>query len=192
MIEMSDPSIYSMAAEGNLQAQSELYKKHKEKIFSVAYFYTRNRQDAEEILQKTFIQAFKWVKKRNFESDSHFSSWLQRVSINTSINHLKQNRKKRAISMEDLSLETTRFSNPESFPEETMIRRQIIKKITLFLEKCSYRQRMIFVLKYYQHYTTFEIASLLDCSEGNVKSQLFHLMAKLRKSLGPLWRNHEL
>lgn len=189
---MTNPSIYSMAAEGNLQAQSELYAKHKDKIFSIAYFYTRNRQDAEEILQKTFIQAFKWIKKMDVENDRHFSLWLQRVSINTSINQLKRRGKKRAISMEDLSFETVQSSNPESFPEKITIHRQIIKKIDHFLEKCSYRQRMIFILKYYQHHTTSEIASLLGCSEGNIKSQLFHFMAKLRKSMGPLWRNHEL
>ena len=189
---MTDPSICSRAAEGNLQAQSDLYTKHKDKIFSIAYFYTRNRQDAEEILQKTFIQAFKWIKKRDFESDRHFSSWLQRVCVNTSINHLRRQGKKRAASMEDFSMETAQSSNPESYPEKIMLYRQIINRITRFLEKCSYRQRMIFVLKYYQHHTISEIDHLLECSEGNVKSQLSHLMTKLRKSLGPLWRNHEL
>ncbi len=189
---MTEPSIYSMAAKGNLQAQSELYAKNKNKIFSIAYFYTRNRQDAEEILQKTFIQAFKWIKKKNFESDQHFSSWLQRVCINTSINHLKRLGKKMAVSMEDFSVETAQSSNPESFPEKIMLHNQIINKITRFLEKCSYRQRMIFVLKYYQHHTISEIAHLLKCSEGNVKSQLSHFMVKLRKSLDPMWRNHEL
>jgi DNA-directed RNA polymerase specialized sigma24 family protein len=71
---MTDSTIYSMAAEGNLQAQSRLFTEHKNKIYSVAYFYTRNRQDAEEILQRTFIQAFKWIKKKDFESNRHFSS----------------------------------------------------------------------------------------------------------------------
>jgi len=189
---MTDPTIYSMAAKGNLQAQSELYTKHKDKIFSIAYFYTKNREDAEEILQTTFIQAFKWIRKKSFEGDTHFSSWLQRVCINTSINQLRRQGKKRSISMEDLSLERARTSNPDSLPENIALHRQIINKIDNFLDKCSSRQRMIFVLRYYQHNTTSEISHLLKCSEGNVKSQLFHLTAKLRKSMDPVWRNHEL
>ncbi len=189
---MTDPTIYSMAAKGNLQAQSELYTKHKDKIFSIAYFYTRNREDAEEILQMTFIQAFKWIRKKSFESDAHFSSWLQRVCINTSINQLRRSGRRRASSMEEFSSEFARSSNPESFPENITLHRQIINKINQFLEKCSSRQRMIFVLRYYQNHTTSEISHLLKCSEGNVKSQLSLLTAKLRKSMDPIWRNHEL
>lgn len=189
---MMDPTIYSKAAKGNLHAQSELYMKHKDKIFSIAYFYTRNREDAEEILQTTFIQAFKWIRKKSFESDAHFSSWLQRVCINTSINQLRRQGKRRASSMEDLSIETARASNPDSFPENITLHRQVINKIDRFLDKCSSRQRMIFVLRYYQHHTTSEISHLLKCSEGNVKSQLSHLVARLRKSMDPVWRNHEL
>ncbi len=94
--------------------------------------------------------------------------------------------------MEDLSIETVRASNPDSFPENLTLHRQIINKIDRFLEKCSSRQRMIFVLRYYQHHTTSEISHLLKCSEGNVKSQLSLLTAKLRKSMDPVWRNHEL
>ena len=184
---MPDDMNVILAKEGNRDAFRRLYEEHRERIFRTAYRYTHSQQDAEDIMQETFIKAFKRIHTFDFHVSPNFSSWLLSICINASIDQLRRRDRrmeKKHVSLSDLTRETA-SANPS--PEETAIRRRATDAIRESLRVPSPRQRVIFDMRYKQHLDVKNIAESLRCSESNVKTQLFRSLAKLRSTLEPNW-----
>ena len=173
-----------MAGQGDMSAMRRLYDINKQRILKLALNYSRNREDAEEIVQETFIKAFTAIKKNKLRREQSFPFWLNRIGINTSIDWVKKHGQ---IQWEDY--EPDRHSSDtvgsERTPEHEIIRRETVLKIERALQKLSSRQRVIFTMKHFQHFKIREIAESLGCSEGNVKQQLFRSVRRLRDYLAP-------
>jgi len=177
--------LVQLAKEGNHNAMKRLYEMNKERILNLGFRYSRNREDAEEILQETFTKAFIALGKNRLKENRSFSSWLYRIGINSSIDQVKKSAK---FQVEDLSIYQQRQADYHSSPspENEVIRAEISQKIDIVLEQVSAKQRMVFVLKHFQHLKIREIALKLNCSEGAVKKQLFRAIRALKKHLGPM------
>lgn len=159
-----------------------LFEQNRKRIFALAYQYTKNREDAEDILQETFIKTYNYLDKYKLENDSQFSSWIYRIGINCSIDYLRKKKNKK----EDFSDWDTRektIGSDHANPEHTVGLEQLREKITKLVEGLSPRQRMVFILKHYQQLSIKEIAECLDCSEGSVKKQLFRAVSAIRSPL---------
>src|SRR3984885_10984341 len=96
--EMSDEMLVSMAKSGDSNAFVELSKRHAGKVFQAAYRITRNRQDAEDALQDSFLKAFMHVK--DFQERSSFSTWLTRIAMNSALMMLRKKRRGFEISID--------------------------------------------------------------------------------------------
>ena len=90
---MDENALVQLAREGSQEAFRNLFDANKQKVFALAFRYSRNREDAEDILQETFIKAFHSLDKFNAHKGNSFSSWLFRISINSSIDLLRKNKK---------------------------------------------------------------------------------------------------
>jgi len=159
-----------------------LFEQNRKRIYALAYQYTKNKQDAEDILQETFIKTYNYLDKYKVENDSNFSSWIYRIGINCSIDYLRKKKNKK----EDFSdWETREKTLPSRHPnpEDTIGLEQLREKISHLVESLSPRQRMVFILKHYQQFSIKEIAEYLDCSEGSVKKQLFRAVSAIRSPL---------
>src|ERR1700723_3474032 len=97
--ELSDEMLAARAKSGNVDAFVELSKRHASRVFQTAYRVTRNRQDAEDVLQEAFLNAFTHMK--NFEGRSSFSTWLTRIAINSALMILRKKRNCSEISIDD-------------------------------------------------------------------------------------------
>src|ERR1700733_8992811 len=96
--ELSDEMLAARAKSGNVDAFVELSKRHTSRVFQTAYRVTRNRQDAEDVLQEAFLNAFTHMK--NFEGRSSFSTWLTRIAINSALMTLRRKRNCYEVSMD--------------------------------------------------------------------------------------------
>jgi RNA polymerase sigma-70 factor (ECF subfamily) len=165
-----------------------LFEENRQKIFSLAYQYVKNVEDAEDILQETFIKAYRFLHKFEPQNGMRFSPWLYRIGINCSIDYLRRNknRKLERSDPDDLDSLSSGSGSSGSDPEYTRDRSEIREKIDQTLNRLSGRQKMIFILKHYQELTTAEIAEYLDCSEGSVKRQLFRAVQVVKKHLKSL------
>jgi len=163
-----------------------LFEENRQKIFYLAYQYTKNVEDAEDILQETFIKAYHSLHKFNVQNNTNFSSWLYRIGINCSIDLLRRNKKKRETISGMDNLENISSNNKDMDPEHTRRIEEIREKVTYVLNKLTAKQRMIFILKHYQQLSINEIAEYLSCSEGSVKKQLFRAVSALKKPLKKL------
>ncbi len=178
-----------MAKDGNPDAFHKLYKEHGARIFRIAYRHTGSRSDAEDIMQETFIKAFKHIHAFRANPKNRFSSWLNTICINFTLDHLrKQKRTHRhdQVSLSDI-LQGIRSRNHS--PEDEAASKQMGRHINHALSALPPKQHLIFEMRYNQHMDIKDIAQTLRCSQSNVKTQISRALKKLRKTLEPIWRN---
>jgi RNA polymerase sigma-70 factor (ECF subfamily) len=176
-----------LAKEGDREAFRRLYEEHRERVFRTACRYTGSRQDAEDILQETFIKAFSRIRTFDFRISPRFSSWLAAICVNTALDDLR--RRGRRMGSQHISLADLRTEIPAdgSSPEAGAARRLAVEKIRMTLRILSPAQRAVFDMRFTEHLDIREIAAALGCSESSVKTQLARALAKLRKTLQPEW-----
>lgn len=180
---MNEIAAIKLAQEGNKEALKTLFVENKKKIFSLAYQYVKNAEDAEDILQETFIKAYRSLHRFNIQDGMSFSPWLYRIGINCSIDYLRRNKRKKEKISGVNNLDNISSNNKTSDPEESRGQKEIREKISQFLNKLSGQQRMVFILRHYQELSTKEIAEYLSCTEGSVKKQLFRAVSSLKEHL---------
>ncbi len=184
---MNENQTILLAKQGNENAFFQLYENHREMVYRLAYRYTRTQEDAEDVLQETFVRAFKKIKNFKNKNESSFSAWICRICVNCSINFL---RKQKSRKMDETTSLSEMLVEPESqnpSPEKTTDISRIIFQIQKAIQKLTHKQRIIFDMRFSQGKKIKEIAEILDCSESNIKTQVFRSLTKLRKLIQPIW-----
>lgn len=176
-----------LAKEGHPDAFRRLYEENGRRIYRLAFRHTQSQQDAEDIMQETFIKAFKHIHTFNFKLSNSFSAWLNTICLNCTIDHFRRQRSKhqhRQVSLTDLYSEL-QTHNPS--PEKTLETGQAAEHIRDALAVLPPKQRLIFEMRYHQQIPIKDIASDLQCSQSTVKTQIFRAQRRLRKTLEPIW-----
>ncbi len=184
---MQEAQTLNLARDGHREAFRKLYDDHRERIYRLAYRYLRSAQDAEDVLQETFIKAFKRIGSYDPRLSPNLSNWLSSICVNAAIDHLRRRERRREGMHVALDDGIPAHPGGAGSPEEAAVRCQTMDKIREILGLLSPRQRIIFDLRYDQHLEIKDIASRLGCSESNIKTQLFRALARLRKKLELVW-----
>lgn len=179
-----DENWVALAKSGDTDAMKELYERNRGRIFSLAYRYTNNTADAEDILQESFVKAFASLRKCKLDENAFFASWLYRIAVNCSMDHFRRRRGLQEVVDLESHLAAADLEDPAT-PEGEYARAEARRLVRLSLKGLSRRRRMIVVLRHYQQLKIAEIAAAMGCSEGSVKGQLFKALGQLRKDLGP-------
>jgi RNA polymerase sigma-70 factor (ECF subfamily) len=162
---------------GEEKAFNELVLRYKEKVFHMILKMVRNKEDAKDLSQETFLRAYFGLK--NFRGESSFFTWITRIALNLSINFKKREKFRSFISFLDLRKPILiENSSPQDAEKDRMI--QAIDEAVLSLPP---KQRMVFVLRYYQKLPFQKIAEILGKTEGGTKSNYFQAIKKLKKHL---------
>lgn len=163
--------------EGDRDAFGELVQKYKERIYFIAYRMTNNHADADDLSQEAFIKAYESIG--NFREKSSFFTWLCRITINMTINHLKKTGKKKVFTLdENISIEDT-SSNPGEIAES----RQLHEEITKAIDSLPLKQRAVVELAILEGLPHREIAKILGCREKTVSWRLFQARKKIKEKL---------
>ena len=175
------------ARRGDLAAYDELVKRYQERIYATIYHMTSNHEDANDLAQEAFIKAFQALK--SFKGGSSFYTWLYRIAVNKTINFLKQRKHKHHFSLNDLDFNTEH--NPdlvalisEKTPHRDAGLAELQKKLNESLLKLSEPHRMVVVLHDVQGVSHDEIAEIMGCNVGTVRSRLFYARQQLQGHLG--------
>ncbi len=184
---MNDELVILLAKEGKESAFRELYENNHAMIFRLAYRYTKSMQDSEDIMQETFIKAFKRIKSFDFNVSSNFSAWIYQVGLHCTLDYLRKRKRRRIGQIESLSDFHAEPEASSSSPEKSAIESQTIARLKNALHLLSPKQQIVFDLRHLQHRTIKEIAEQLQCSQSTVKKQLQRAVLKLREQLEPLW-----
>ncbi|MBR4965627.1 MAG: sigma-70 family RNA polymerase sigma factor [Lachnospiraceae bacterium] len=158
------------------QPVQELIRKYQNNLFAAAFQICRNQEDAEDVVQETFIQYHTTLKQ--YESEEHIRAWLLRVAINKAknVNHSFWHRKKQPL---EEYIETLVFESEESG--------DLFETVLGLPEK----YRIVIHLFYYEEYSVQEIAKVLKLSESNVKVRLSRGRQMLKDALKEDWEDDE-
>jgi len=181
-----ETELVERARQGEKDAFRELVERYKKRIYSLSRDLTGNHHDAEDLSQEVFIKAYRSLK--DFRGEAQFSSWLYRITVNTSIS---QRRKKSytALILHDPE-ENDRSENPGQAvlaagqdPERSAEAGLMQIHIDAALQQLAPREKSIFVLRHYHDLPLKEIAETLNISLGSVKSLHFRAIKRLQKEL---------
>ena len=185
---MNDSDTINRAKKGNRFALEEIFKNNHQKIFSVAFKYLHNTEDASDIVQETFLNAFKFLYK--FNGKSEFSTWLIRICLN-----LCWHRKKREVGSGkwevplDKEIETEenevkiQIADDKPQPPEEIEKKQEAEKIRAAVDSLKKKYREIIVLRELEGCSYEEIQKILNISQGTVMSRLHRARKILLKKL---------
>jgi RNA polymerase sigma-70 factor (ECF subfamily) len=181
--EVLEGDLVRRAREGDLSAYDDLVKRYQERIYATVYHMTANHEDANDLAQDAFIKAFSALK--SFKGGSSFYTWLYRIAVNKTINFLKQRKNKYHLSLNDLDFNAE--NDPDlvalvshKTPQRDAGLSELQKKLNVALMKLSESHRMVVVLHDVQGQSHDEIAEIMGCNIGTVRSRLFYARQQLQ------------
>ena len=170
------------AVSGDSQAFSVLYEEYYSRIYYLCFKLLKNREDAGDITQETFVAAFKSLNTLN--NAFVFESWLKSIAANKCKNYLKKS-KPVLFSQYDKAdgFEFDIEDNKAENAQEIVDNSEIHKIINEIIDRLPDEQRVCIILYYYDEKSVSEIADFLECSEGTVKSRLNYARKKIRDEI---------
>ncbi|MGE5499734.1 MAG: RNA polymerase sigma factor [Syntrophothermus sp.] len=183
---MEDTEIVGKLKCGDNEAFRHILEKYQRLVLNCSYKFVRNREAAEDITQEVFLEVFRSIE--SFRADSKLSTWIYRIAVTKSLNHLKaQKRKKRfAIIVRlfgDDEMENKIPSPEELNPQKDLENKERARILTLALDKLPENQRIAFTLSKYKELSYEEIALILNTSLSAVESLIFRAKKNLKKIL---------
>jgi RNA polymerase sigma-70 factor (ECF subfamily) len=174
------------ARDGNLEAYDELVSRYRERIYATVYHMTANHEDANDLAQETFIKGYRALK--SFKGNSSFYTWLYRIAVNKTINFLKSRRNRTSMSLNDLDFNAEHDPDLVALVSDKTPRREaglneLQEKLNAAMLKLSEPHRMAVVLHDVQGLSHEEIARIMDCNVGTVRSRLFYARQQLQALL---------
>jgi RNA polymerase sigma-70 factor (ECF subfamily) len=181
-----DLALVQRVQAGDVRAFDVLIQKYRERLYAIIYNLTANREDASDLSQEAFIRAFRSIQR--FKGDSSFFTWLYRIAVNASLTHLKRTRMRRFFSFENLSEEVSQSELAEVLADKlradkpTLIK-ELQEKLNEALQRLSLNHRTVVILFEIEGLSHQEIAQVMECSEGTVRSRLHYAKQQLQSYL---------
>jgi len=168
---------------GNNESFRLLFDKHSSWMMGVCLRYSKDQEDAQDILQDSLVKIFKAVKNFNFTSDAQFVSWLKTIIINTSLNHLRAQAKNIFISIdfESEKSASSHYNEDEALDEDEFEYSQEI--LMKYIQELPVGYKTVFNLYVFEDFTHKEISEQLNISENTSKTQLFKARNMLRNKI---------
>ena len=180
---VDEESLVRQAQGGDLAAYDELVRRHQQRIYATVYHMTANHEDANDLAQDSFIKAYQAIK--SFKGGSSFYTWLYRIAVNKTINFLKQRKNRTHMSLNDLDFNAEHDPDLMALISDKTPRREaglteLQEKLNAALLKLSEPHRLVVVLHDVQGQSHEEIAKIMGCNIGTVRSRLFYARQQLQ------------
>jgi RNA polymerase sigma-70 factor (ECF subfamily) len=188
---VEEEELVRRARRGDLGAYDELVRRYQERIYATVYHMTSNHEDANDLAQESFIKAFQALK--TFKGGSSFYTWLYRIAVNKTINFLKQRKNRTHMSLNDLDFNAEHDPDLVALISDKTPRREaglteLQEKLNTAMLKLSEPHRLVVVLHDVQGLSHDEIAKIMDCNIGTVRSRLFYARQQLQGYLSDYLR----
>ncbi|MGD0264562.1 MAG: sigma-70 family RNA polymerase sigma factor [Candidatus Methylomirabilota bacterium] len=175
IVSHADFEVIQRVLEGEAGAFDVLVSRHQQAIFRLSYRMTRNVEDARDIAQEAFVQAFRSLG--SFRRQASFLTWLYRIAMNLCLNHRK------ATMHEDPAEVDARVPDDREDSLTALLMDERDRALTAAIEALPPQQRATLTLRVHQELSHREIAEVLGCAEGTAKANYFHAVRALRRKL---------
>ena len=181
-----ETAVVLQAREGDTKAFSELVRRYEGKIFRLAMHITQNREDAEDVLQETFLKAYEHLDQ--FQGNSKFYTWIVRIAVNQALMKLRKRKTDKTVSIDetiDTGEDTVarEIAAWDENPEQRYSREEMNTILSSAVDSLAPPYRAVFVLRDVEDLSTEETAEALNLSIPAVKSRLLRARLQLRDKL---------
>jgi RNA polymerase sigma-70 factor (ECF subfamily) len=185
-MEEMDAAVIERARSGDGNAFKLLVERHSRNVFRLAFRMTGNEQDAEDVVQETFLRAYRQLNR--YESRSSFSTWLFRIASNYSLDLIRARKRRgeKAVVMENEEVDIMQMLPAgDPGPDRLAVSGQITEQIRVAMNELSPQERTAFVLRHFEGLSIEQIGETLGSSANATKHSIFRAVQKLRHSLAP-------
>ena len=183
----TDAATVALARDGDSEAFRALVDRHSRAVYRLAYRMTGSAQDAEDVVQETFLKAYKQLNR--FESRANFGTWLHRIAVNCSID-LIRSRPHREAAHDTADLDQIGSDDHvqagQASPERLMLSTEVQDRVTAAMSSLSRMERAAFVLRHFEGQSIDEISAALSLKTNATKHSIFRAVKKMRVALEPL------
>jgi RNA polymerase sigma-70 factor (ECF subfamily) len=180
-------AVLAQAAGGDGEAFSLLVNSHARTAFRLAYRLTGDERDAEDVVQESFIRAYRQLGR--FESRSNFGTWLHRIVVNCAIDALRARHTRRAERTGEPAQDVPDAApSDEPSPERLALSTEIRRRVEDSMASLTPQERVAFALRHYEGHSIDEIGRTLGVQKSAAKHAVFRAVRKLRTALEPLRR----
>jgi len=182
---LTDTAAVALARDGDSDAFRGLVERHSRAVFRLAHRMTGNPQDAEDVVQETFLKAYRQLGR--FESRANFGTWLHRICVNCSID-LIRSRKHQETGHDAADLDLLDGGDDQRVdpsPERLMLSTEVQEKVSRAMEGLTAMERAAFVLRHFEGQSIDEISRALGLKANAAKHSIFRAVRKMRLALEP-------
>ncbi len=182
-MQVDETELVKRARKGDLGAYDQLVQRYQERVYATIYHMTSNHEDANDLAQEAFIKGFQALK--SFKGGSSFYTWVYRIAVNKTINFLKQRKNRSQMSLNDLDFNAEHDPDLVALISDKTPRREaglteLQEKLNEAMQKLSEPHRLVVTLHDVQGLSHEEIAKIMDCNIGTVRSRLFYARQQLQ------------
>jgi RNA polymerase sigma-70 factor, ECF subfamily len=189
-MELTDAAIVASARSGDSDAFRVLVERHSRSLFRLAFRMTGNEQDAEDVVQESFLRAFRQLSK--FDERASFGTWLYRIASNCALD-LVRSRKRRSELAPQMEPDRLEFEDPVAAlpsaapdPERVALSGELRLRVADAMNDLSATERTAFVLRHFEGMRIEDVSRVLECQPGAAKHSVFRAVQKLRRALEPV------
>ena len=181
----ADAAILTRAKSGHRDAFRTIVERHSRGVFRVAYRLTRSEQDAEDVVQETFLKAH--AELQSFEGRAALGTWLHRIAANCAIDLIR--RRPAAVSEScDTAPAALRLASASPGPDRQAAGREMRQHVQAALADLTPLERAAFTLRHLEERSIDEICHVLGQTPTATRHSIFRAVAKIRRTLAPLVR----
>ena len=180
---VEEDAIVQRAQQGDLAAYDELVRRYQERIYATLYHMTSNHEDANDLAQEAFIKGYQALK--SFKGGSSFYTWVYRIGVNKTLNFLKSRKNRSMMSLNDLDFDAEKDPDllaliSDKTPRRDAVLAELQKKMNEAMLKLSEQHRLVVTMHDVQGLAHEEIAEIMECNVGTVRSRLFYARQQLQ------------
>jgi RNA polymerase sigma-70 factor (ECF subfamily) len=183
----TDAAAVALARDGDSEAFHALVERHSRAVYRLAYRMTGSPQDAEDVVQETFLKAYKQLGR--FESRANFGTWLHRIGVNCSIDLIRSRPHREAAhdgaDLEQFGAAVERTDTSGATPERLMLSTEVQERIGAAMGGLSAMERAAFMLRHFEGRSIEEISQALGLKTNATKHSIFRAVRKMRAALEP-------
>jgi RNA polymerase sigma-70 factor, ECF subfamily len=181
----TDAAVVALARDGDSEAFRGLVELHGRAVYRLAHRMTGNAQDAEDVVQETFLRAYRQLGR--FEARANFGTWLHRIAVNCSIDLIRgrkhQETRHDAADLEAMGGTDNRQAGPS--PERMMLSTEVQERVGAAMSGLTAMERAAFVLRHFEGHSIDEISRALGLKTNATKHSIFRAVKKMRIALEP-------
>jgi RNA polymerase sigma-70 factor (ECF subfamily) len=185
-MEQTDAALVGQARTGEPDAFRVLVERHARSLFGLAYRMTGNESDAEDVVQESFLRAYRQLK--SFDQRASFGTWLYRIAVNCSLDLVRSRGRRMEVfapAGDEAVDPVAEAPSASPGPECLALSGEIRQRVAAGLRRLSPTERAAFVLRHFEGMRIEEMSRVLGCQPGAARHSVFRAVQKLRRALEP-------